>query len=65
MVFDLVPEGGPMGFEALRVHTKARSCENCRAVMIRLVEGGQSVREVARLFGLSPRTLYRWIRHHV
>ena len=32
--------------------------------MVRLVEGGQSVREVADLFGLSPPTVYRWLRRH-
>ena len=51
-----------MESNAIQVHANARSCANCRAVMIRLIESGKSVREVSRVFGLSPQTIYRWVR---
>ena len=46
-------------------HANARTCPNCRAVMVRLVaECGQPVREVALTFGVSPQTVYKWLRRH-
>ena len=41
-------------------HPNARSCPNCRAVMVI----GRPVREVAALFGISRQTVYKWIRRH-
>lgn len=45
-------------------HSNARSCPNCRAVMVQRVVSGHPVREVAALFGISPQTVYKWMRRH-
>lgn len=49
---------------ARHTHSNARSCASCRGVMVRLIEDGKPVREVAALFGLSRQTVYRWLHRH-
>lgn len=49
----------------MRSHSSARTCPNCRAVMVRLVvERGQPAGEVAETFGVSPQTVFKWLRRH-
>ena len=46
-------------------HPNARTCPNCRAVMIRMVlDHRRPISEVAATFGVSRGTLHRWLRRH-
>ncbi len=49
----------------MNLHKNARTCPNSRGLMVkRVLEERRSVAEVAEEFGVSRRTLYKWIRRY-
>jgi transposase-like protein len=49
----------------MKLHSNARTCPNCRAVMIRMVtEEGFSIAQVAHTFKVSRQTVHKWLRRH-
>ena len=46
-------------------HSNARTCPNCRAVMIHMVlDQRRPISEVAAAFGVSRETLHKWLRRY-
>ena len=49
----------------MNLHKNARTCPNSRALMVRRVlEDGRPVAMVAEEFGVSPRTVYKWVQRY-
>lgn len=49
----------------MNLHKNARTCPKSRALMVsRVLEEGRSVAEVAEELGVSPRTVYKWVRRY-
>lgn len=49
----------------MNLHKNARTCPKSRALMAkRVVHEGQRVAEVAEQFGVSERTVYKWVRRY-
>ena len=47
----------------MNLHKNARTCPNSRAAMVnRVLEDGKPVAQVAREFGVSSNTVYKWVR---
>ena len=47
----------------MNLHKNAKTCPKSRALMVRRVlEEKRSVAQVAREFGVSPRTVYKWVQ---
>jgi len=49
----------------MNLHKNARTCPNSRALMVhRVLEQRRPVAAVAAEFGVSPRTVYKWVRRY-
>lgn len=47
----------------MKLHGNARTCPNCRRFMVRqVIDEGRPARVLASDFGVSERTLYKWLR---
>lgn len=49
----------------MNLHKNAKTCPKSRALMVsRVLEDGRPVAEVAEGMGVSPRTVYKWLRRY-
>ena len=47
----------------MNLHKNAKTCPKSRALMVhRVLEKDRPVAQVAREFGVSPRTVYKWVQ---
>ncbi len=48
----------------MKLHPNAKSTPKSRELMVRRVRQGERASEVAESFGVSERTVYKWLKRH-